>query len=1025
MNIRKTIFIFLVLLLFFQTAEAQVSFMGEGLKSDFTRGMEMYGKEKYTSALHFFDLYLKSAREDMLSNSEDAEFYSALASLKLYNSDGEPRMNRFVATHPGSEKLNDCYLALGDFFYQNKNYKKAANYYQPVNRLLLPKDILPVYCFRYGYASYMKGDRATALLMFSEIKDIDTDYTPPALYYFSHIAYEDKNYETAYEGFMRLKKDETFGSVVPFYLIQILYIRKDYDGILSMGPELLKSAGAQRAIEINKFIGEAYYNKGSFTEALPYLEKYAAGSKMMSREEKYPIAYSYYKTGQYDKAIKIFLDLTATSDIMSQNIWCLLGDSYLKKGDKERAQFAFGQASLLSYDKNLKEESLFNYAKLMYETSYSPFGEVIKAFQEYIDLYPGSERISEVYDYLVTAYTQLKNYKAALESLDRIIKKDARLEAAYQRVAFFRGLELVNNMELESAVTMFDKSLKYEKYSRPLRARAIYWRGESSYRLGIYDRAITDYQTFMGIPGASSLPEYDLVRYNLGYTLFNQKEYSGALNHFRTFETSAPASRTDLLADARNRIADCYFITTNYPNAITYYDKVIEYGKVDPDYAMYQKGFSLGLANNQRAKADVLTSLINKYPKSKYIPGAVYERGRTFVVLKDSKQGEADFNTVISGFQNSPFVPKAIVQLGLLYFDNGDNQKAIEQFKKVIEKYPSTPEARYALTGMKNTYIEMNDVESYFTYVKGVNGSTDVNLSEKDSLLYGSGEKLYMKGNCAKASEVFRSYLDQFPAGSFRINALYYLAECSFAKGNKDEALGEYLEVGKSTGNEFAEPSLEAAASIYYGKEDYLKALECYENLEKVSENKDVITDAMRGQLRSAYQAGDAEKTLVAASHILNSGNIPDELVREAVFMSAKAHYSLNQFDEALKEFQRISNEISSVQGAESKYRVAELLDKKGQTPQAEKVIDEFIDKNTPHQYWTARVFILLADISIRKGDLVQARATLNGLKENYPIDSDGILDEVKAKLDSINTVQQNPADSTGAVKNNTTVQGK
>ena len=72
-----------------------------------------------------------------------------------------------------------------------------------------------------------------------------------------------------------------------------------------------------------------------------------------------------------------------------------------KKGDKKRAHFAFGQASKLDFDKKIKEESLFNYAKLTYETSYSPFGEAIAAFQEYIDLYPGSKRIQEVYDYLV------------------------------------------------------------------------------------------------------------------------------------------------------------------------------------------------------------------------------------------------------------------------------------------------------------------------------------------------------------------------------------------------------------------------------------------------------------------------------------------------------------------------------------------------------------------------------------------------------------------------------------------------
>jgi TolA-binding protein len=1025
MNKKRAIVLYLFMVILFQVSLAQVSFLGTELNSSFNQGMELYGKEKFTAALNFFDLYLNSGKSESLSHSEDAEFYGALSALKLFHSDAETRMDKFIITHPGSQRLNDANLALGDFFYQNKNYKKAAVYYAPVNRLLLSKDIIPVFCFRYGYSAYMKGDKSTALLMFSEIKDIDTDYTPPALYYFSHIAYEDKKYETAYEGFMRLRKDETFGSVVPFYLVQILYIRKDYEGILSLAPELLKTAGPQRATEIYRFIGDAYYYKGNYSEAIGYLEKFAAGSKTGSREDKYPLAYCYYKTGNYDKAIAIFMDLTATPDLMSQNIWCLLGDSYLHKGDKAKAQFAFGQASAMNFDKNLREESLFNYAKLMYETSYSPFGEVIKAFQQYIDLYPGSERITEVYDYLVTAYTQLKNYKAALESLDKIRNKDQRLEAAYQRVAFYRGLELVNNMELEAAINMFEKSLKYDKYSRSLRARAIYWRGEASYRLGQYDQAIGDYQTFMGIPGSMLLPEYNMVRYNLGYSLFNQKDYSGALNHFKTFESSASQVKPELLADARNRIADCYFITTSYPKAVTYYDKVIEYGKVDPDYAMYQKGFSLGLANNQKGKADILSSLITKYPKSKYVPGSIYERGRTYVVLKSSKLGETDFNTVISAYPSSPYVPKAIVQLGLLYFDNGENQKAIEQFRKVIEKFPSTPEARYALTGLKNTYIEINDVESYFAYLKTLNGNSDVNLAEKDSLLYGSAEKLYMKGNCDKASEVFRNYLSQFSNGSFRVNAFYYLAECAMGKGNKDEALNDYLEVGKSTGSEFAEPSLESAATIYFANEDYLKAFGCYEQLEKVTDKQDVIIISLRGQLRSTYQAGDAEKTIMVASRITSASNMPDELSREAIFMSAKAHYSQNQFDDALKEFMKISNEISSVQGAESKYRVAELLDKKGQTAEAGKVINEFIDKNTPHQYWMARIFLLLADISIRQGDNIQAKATLSGLKDNYPVDSDGILDEVKSRLDSLISVQGNPADTSRIVKNSKPVPGK
>jgi tetratricopeptide (TPR) repeat protein len=1012
MNRIRSIMIFFYLALVINVASAQVALMEEDLNSGFNRGMELYNKEKYTAAIRFFDNWVKVHDQENLTSVEDAGYFAALSALKLFNADGEYRMVRFIASHPGSPRLNESRLALADFFYQNKNYKKACTWYDAVNRLEIDKDKLPEYCFRNGYSQFMKGDRKRALLMFSEIKDIDTDYTPPALYYFSHIAYEDKKYESALEGFMRLKTDETFGPIVPFYIAQIMYLHKDYDGLLAVAPDLLKSAGTQRSIELYRFIGDAYYNKARYGDAITYLEKYNSGSKTVGREDRYQLAYCYYKTGDFDKAVKIFLELTASSDIMSQNIWCLLGDCYLKKGDKPRAQFAFGQASLMDYDKNLKEESLFNYAKLMYETSYSPFGEVIKAFEEYIDLYPGSPRIEEVYNYLVATYMQLKNYKAAIASLDKIRNKDQRLEEAYQRVAFYRGLELVNNMELQPAIDMFDKSLKYEKYSRPLRARAIYWRGEAWYRLGIFDNAIADYQQFMGIPGSMQLKEYNLVRYNLGYSLFNQKDYTGALNHFKQFETSVTTAGPDIIADTKNRIADCYYITTNYPMAISYYDKVIEFGKADADYALYQKGFALGLTNDNRGKSQVLTTLITRFQQSKYIPGAVFERGRAYVALKDSPKGESDFNKVISTYTSSPFVPRAIVQLGLLYFDNGENQKAVEQFKKVIQTYPSTREARSAMTGLKNTYMEMNDVEAYYAYVKTLNGYGDVNLAEKDSMLYASGEKLYMKGNCDKATEIFTSYLSEFGNGSFRLNALYYLADCAYSKGNKDDAYKYYLEVIQSPGNDFLESSMLAVSSIAFDKEEYIKAFGFYEQLEKISEKPENIILARKGQIRSASEAGDPLKTISAADRIISSSAIPEELMREAYFMRGKAYYSQNQYDEALKDFMKISNEITSIQGAESKYRVAEIFEKKGQSAEAEKVINDFIDRNTPHQFWMARVFLLQSDISIKKGDKAQAKATLQVLKDNYPVDTDGILDEVRSKLDLLNSEPVSPTDT-------------
>jgi len=1006
MNRNKLIFIFSFLLIFWLPVFSQVPFTVSEIGSEFYRGMGMFNKEKYPAAIRLFDSFIRNGDKSNLILVADAEYYSSIAAIKLFNPDAEYRMMMFIYSHPESPRINDARLELGNYFYQNKNYRKAVIYYESVNRQELKSDKLAEYFFRLGYSLYIKGDQSRALLMFSEIKDIDTEYTPPAVYYYSQIAYEQKMYHTAMEGFMRLKEDETFGAIVPFYIVQILYLEKDYDGILSMAPDLLKSAGKTRAVELYRFIGDAYYSKENYKEALPYLEKYSTSAKASAREDKYQLGYCYYKTGEIDKAIKIFLEIGAKGDLLSQNIWDILGDCYLQKGDKTRSRLAFGEASVLNFDKKIKEESLYNYAKLTYETAYAPFGEAIAAFQEYVDLYPGSKRIQEVYDYLVGTFMQIKNYKAALAALDKIGNKDSRLEEAYQKVTFFRGLELFNNLDFETSIAMFDKSLKYEKYNLQIRARAIYWRGEANYRLGHYDMAKEDYELFMGLPGSPQLSEYKLVRYNLGYAFFNLKDYTNALTNFKTFETGVTNGRPEVLSDTRNRIADCYYIATTYNSAISYYDKVIDYGNLDADYAMFQKGFSLGLINDMKGKTEVLTALTQKYPSSTFVPNAIFERGRAYLVLENYTKGEADFNTIISNYSGSSFVPRSIVQLGLLYYNLGENEKAISQYKKVIENYKSSPEARDAMTGLRNTYVDLNDVDAYFAYVKTLDGYGDINLAQKDSLLYMSGENLFMSGKYDKATNILKSYLTEFPDGSFRQNAQYYLAECLKSAGNADEALKLYIAVSNEPNNQFLEQSLIAASSMLFDKEDYSASLEAYEKLEKVSSNDVNKLIALKGQLKSAYQAGDAQKTIVAAGKINNNANIPEELAREATFMSAKANYSLNNYDDALRDFRKVATEVTSVEGAESKYMVADLLNKKDKPAEAEKIITEFIDQKSPHQYWMARVFLLLADISIKKGDSLQARATLQSLRDYYKVDNDGILDEVKAKLNSLDEIK-------------------
>ena len=67
----------------------------------------------------------------------------------------------------------------------------------------------------------------------------------------------------------------------------------------------------------------------------------------------------------------------------------------------------------------------------------------------------------------------------------------------------------------------------------------------------------------------------------------------------------------------------------------------------------------------------------------------------------------------------------------------------------------------------------------------------------------------------------------------------------------------------------------------------------------------------------------------------------------------------------------------------------------------------DFISKNTPHQYWLAKSFILLSDIYLSQGDRFQARHTLKSIVENYPETDDGIIETGQAKLQHLESLDE------------------
>lgn len=977
-----TLFILATLLIIAGAALGQQTNIYTDKDLDYKKALELYNKQKYAIAQEFFQKAIEKNNGIHSEIRTNSEYYAALCAVELFHKDAEELLTNFIYNHPESHKINFAYFQLGNYNYRNKKYKDAINWYEKVEIYDLTTEELAEYYFKTGYSYFDELRLEEAGKMFFEIKDVDTKYTAPANYYYSHIAYQNKNYETALTGFRKLENDLNFGPIVPYYIAQIYFLQNHFDKVIEYAPALLDSSNTKRAPEIARLIGESYFKTLKFGEAVPYLEKYKKAVGRISREDAYQLGYAYYKSSEPEKAVEYFKEVANEQDTLTQNAYYHLADCYLKLNNKNFALNAFLSASKLDMDKEIKEDAHFNYAKLSYELSYNPYYEAIAAFQTYIKEFPDSERKDEAYKYLLNVFLTTKNYKEALIALESINNKTKDLEYAFQKVAYYRGVELFNAGNYGLSITHFDKALNLP-FDKNITAQSYYWKAEAYFNQKNYDKAIEGYKTFLFEPGAAAQNEYFTTNYNLGYAYYKKKDYPEAISWFRKYASIKPIEDDKKLNDALLRTADSYFISKDYSNASDYYGQAAEIQVINTDYALFQKAVCFGLTGKNEAKLPVLESIIKNYPNSQYADDAKFETGKTYLAIGDNPNALKYFKQVGDEHPNSSYVKKAMVKQGIIYFNQDENEAALAVYKRVIEDYPSTPESFEALSGIKSIYVEKGNADEYSSYLESL-PFPNVSSASLDSTFYETAENIYMKGDCENAVKSFSNYLNKYADGIFAVNVNFYQAECHVKLQQYEQALTGYNFVISKPKNIFTEKSLAKSASIYFNKKNYTEAQIHYTRLEELAEMPGNMLDARTGLMRSNYLANKLEAAVVYAEKLFHMENVPSGVINEANLIMGKSALQNNQLEVALSKFQLTAENARNETGAEGKYNEAYVKYLQQKYKESEKTIFELANGFSSYDFWVAKSFILLSDNYIALNDNFQAKHTLQSIIDNY-----------------------------------------
>ncbi|MCQ2182188.1 MAG: tetratricopeptide repeat protein [Bacteroidales bacterium] len=954
----------------------------------YRQALDLYENAHYEAARVLF--------ESMGGGDATAEGYVALCALKMRTEDSGALMEAYRRKHPSGGLANEILLADANNLFDDGKYEEARADYSLVDPSSI-SDRLAEYYFKFAYTQYAAGIYPDASSNFEKLEALPwNDFTAGAYYLHGVILYNQSRFQEAVGMFAHSVSDPRFKDLSEFYTVDCEFNLKNYGYVLDKGVEMYQSAPKERQEHLARMISESYLVTGDKEKAREYFDDTDHADQ--TRSDIFYAGSVLYAVEDYKGAIEQFTRMTDRSDSLGQIANYHLGNAYVRTRNKVAAMESFRDAASVGYDLLITEDALFNYAKLAFDLNKDTQG-----FAEYIKKYSTKTRGEMIYSYMALAALVDKDYSQAISAYDNIDELAPDMKSNYTKANFLRANQLMENGSWSDAVTYLRTCGYYLPKNDRFGQLARYWLAESYFRTGNYNEAEKVFLELYNSDALYDKAEGKSLAYNIAYCHLKQGSFDSAAKWFDNYIASPDASFRE---DAFLRRADCDFLSGDYKAAIKSYQKALdEFPDSDNLYALYRKGMAQGLAKDKKGKVATLTLAEDKDPSAKMYPECLFELGRTRNELKSYKAAASTFEKLRRTAPDNINAAKALLGLGLVSRNSGDNDSALESYKEVVSLLPGSEYAEEAMKAIESIYKAKKQPEKYREYLE--KNSLDASKEEDsgDATSFNTAEQVFLTGNWQQAVQSLQQYLDDFPTGTNRIQARYYLAESLKAMGDKEKAAEYYLQVADSG---IETPSTEMSrlnyASILLGFERYSEAYKAYGILLSTAKNEDNVLAAKLGMMRSAFGAKDYSSAIAAADKVTATKGLDASLRREAGFVKGKSCFSMSRRNEAMEIFRELSADPSTPEGAESVFLLMSDSFDRGDFERIESLVYDFSTKAGDQSYWLARAYILLGDSFVERGMYDQAKATFDSIADGYEPESgsDDILETVNQKLNRL-----------------------
>ena len=923
---------------------------------------------------------------------EWVDYQLVCCQVELGSSEAVQYMLDFMERYPQSQHANRMRFMLACYYAEENNLEAAKEHLLKVDYMGLNAREKERYDIRMGYIRFVDGDYVVASGHFAQIPE-KSEYYAHALYYSSYISYLNGDFNTAREGFAELKSHDSYRSVIPFYLVQIEYREANYDYVISEGERLLTLSTRTVRDDLVRILAESYFVKEEYALALKYINEYPV--EKYRRQENYIKGYSLYRLARYSDAVKPLRTVCGPSDGLTQIASYHLAECYLYSGDKAKAKSAFSMASVDGFDDEIAENALLNYGRLTFELDSNLFDESENTLKKYLNKYPQSLHYEEVQTLLIAAFYNSKKYDLAYNEIKTFKNPNRDLRVLLQKVAVFCALDDIQEGKLAEARALLEEAESIGVSSR-YKALAIYWQGEVDMLEGRYEDAKTKYESYIRLAPKSE-SEYLLAHYGVGYAQFQLNDFEHASVAFDTFVREYK-TKDSYMYDAHNRLGDTRFSQRQFNAARKAYKVALGSPTSERNYARYQLALIDGVESKHEDKIDKLKSIVSD-ADGNYVDDAWYELGRTYIALERFSDGVATLEDFVSSDPTSPFYLNALSDIGLAYFNLDRKEDARKSYEKVVAYDPQSSAALEAMRSIREIYVASGDIDGYFAYAERCGVQSDMSVAARDSLTFAAARTVYLEGDMPRSITKLRAYLDDFDNGYNRSEALFYLSDSYIRNGDKEFALQTMEELVARGNSQYNERVLTTMASMCFDMKKYEKAASAYRKLYDAAHDPAKRRKASEGYINATLEYAGDDELLAMADDVKTMDDASEGAKRKAMLINGRVMYNRGESG-AYDIFELLATNRTTSEGAEAYYRLVEREFNNDNIDKAEQMVYDLGDCGSV--YWQAKCFVLLGDIMLKRDNAFQARATYQSIVDGYPVQNDGIIDEVKERINSI-----------------------